>query len=87
MQTVGPSMCFAPGSIPVELDSFTAAAAGGCAGRGRQRSGLAGKAEHRALSCWSSGAETHLSLILVFAFDVTLRQGEAVVWLLYTKTG
>lgn len=58
------------------------AGAGGCAGRGRQRSSLAGKAEHRALSCWSSGAETYLSAILVFAFDITLRQGGGVMWLL-----
>lgn len=58
--------------------------AGGCAGRGRQRSSSAGKAEHRALSCWSSGAEAHLSVIPVFAFDIALRQGE-VMWLLQTK--
>lgn len=64
----------------MELGSFTAAGAGGCAARGRQRSGLAGKAERRALSCWSSGAEAHLSVILVFAFDIALRQGGGVVW-------
>lgn len=48
---------------------------------GQQRSGSAGKAEHRALSCWSSGAEAHLSVIPVLAFDIALRQGE-VMWLL-----
>lgn len=56
--------------------------AGGCAGRGRQRSPLAGKAEHRALSCWSTGAEAHLAVILVLAFDIALRQGGGVMWLL-----
>lgn len=64
----------------MELGSLTAADAGGCAGRGRQRRALAGRAEHRALSCWSTGA--HLSVILVLAFDIALRQGGGVKWLL-----
>lgn len=74
VQTVRPSMCFVLGSIHVELGSGTAAGTGGYAGRGRQRSGLAGKAECRALSCWSGGAEANLCVILAFAFVVALRQ-------------
>lgn len=49
VQALRPSMCFVPGSIHMELLSGTVAGTGGCAGRGRQRSSLAGKAEHRAL--------------------------------------
>lgn len=69
-----PSVGFVPGSVPAQLGSVTAAGAGGCAGRGRQGSGFAGKAERGALSCRSSGAEANLCVILVFAFVVALRQ-------------
>jgi len=72
--TTWPSVCFIAGSIPVELGSVAAASAGGCAGRGRQRSGLAGKAERRALSCRSGGAQAELCIILAFAFVIALRQ-------------
>lgn len=64
--TVGLSMCFVPGSAQVELGWSQPPAL-----RGKQRSGLTGKAECRAPSCQSSGAEAHLCVIL--AFDVTLR--------------
>lgn len=78
--TIGLSVCFVPRSAQVELGWSQPPAL-----RGKQRSGLTGKAECGAPSCQSSGAEAHLCVIL--AFDVTLRHWGGIMWLLQTKIG
>lgn len=78
----GPSVCFAAGWMPLELCWVPETVAGGCAQRHWQR-GLAGKAEHRALSCPGGRSDGNSCVILALAFVIALGQwGGVAMWLL-----
>lgn len=79
----GPSVCFAAGWMPLELCWVPETVAGGCAQRHWQRGGLAGKAEHRALSCPGGRSDANACVILALAFVIALGQwGGVAMWLL-----